>query len=305
MSKTLHSAIAGCLIFSLVTLFPAVKVQAAGLKGEIVEIAGKSVTLRLDSPGQFHIGDEVELTYMAGVLEMRVGIYRITGGKGELFKAQVISSSIPPDKEMKVLIYVRKGALEDDFERGIAYFYGDKGIPKDYVKAVSFFRKAAELGHAPAQNFMGIMYGDGLGVTRDDEEAVKWYCKSAEQGYAPGQYGLGVMYANGHGVPKDYLEAARLFRMSAEQGYLEAQYNLGVMYRRGWGVSQDYGMAMAWFRKAADQKLSAAQFAMGDMYEKGLGVEKDNLRALQWFRMAAAQGHSGAQKTLKERGLGW
>lgn len=57
-----------------------------------------------------------------------------------------------------------------------------KGIPKDEVEALKWYRKAAEQGYAPAQNILGVTYTTGHGVPNDDVEAVKWYRKAAEQG---------------------------------------------------------------------------------------------------------------------------
>ena len=36
---------------------------------------------------------------------------------------------------------------------------------------------------------------------------MKWYRKAAEQGHAGAQNNLGLMYANGQGVPQDFIRA--------------------------------------------------------------------------------------------------
>ena len=41
---------------------------------------------------------------------------------------------------------------------------------------------SAEQGYARAQFYLGHMYIYGKGVSRDKVEAVKWYRKAAEQG---------------------------------------------------------------------------------------------------------------------------
>ena len=73
-------------------------------------------------------------------------------------------------------------------------------MPKDDAEAVSWFRKAAEQGHAGAQYNLGLKYARGEGVPKDDAEAVSWYRKAAEQGHAGAQFNLGLMYARGEGV---------------------------------------------------------------------------------------------------------
>ena len=73
---------------------------------------------------------------------------------------------------------------------------------KDDAVAERWYRKAAEQGHAAAQNNLGLIYGKGRGVPQDDAEAVKWFRKAAEQGYAPAHYNLGEMRRQGRGVTK-------------------------------------------------------------------------------------------------------
>ena len=180
---------------------------------------------------------------------------------------------------------------------GVMYANG-RGVGKDDVEAVRWCRKAAEQGDAWAQNNLGVMYANGRGVGKDDVEAVRWYRKAAEQGNAWAQNKLGVMYANGRGVGKDYREAVGWYRKAAEQGNSSAQGNLGVMYANGRGVGKDYREAVGWYRKAAEQGNAWAQNKLGLMYEKGRGVGKDYREAVGWYRKAAEQGHERAKKNL-------
>jgi TPR repeat protein len=81
-------------------------------------------------------------------------------------------------------------------------------VAQDDVQAVSWFRKAAELGYAPAQYRLGVRTFAGLGVARDQVQAVSWYRKAAQQGHADAQLNLGYLYAiGGNGVAKDEVEA--------------------------------------------------------------------------------------------------
>jgi TPR repeat protein len=57
----------------------------------------------------------------------------------------------------------------------------------DYAAALTIFRSLAELGEAPAQHNLGIMYENGLGVGQDAAEALRWYGLAAEQEFAPAQ----------------------------------------------------------------------------------------------------------------------
>ncbi len=65
----------------------------------------------------------------------------------------------------------------------LAVLYQDgKGVPKDYVQAAYWYRKAAEQGHVKAQLYLGLLYSKGYGVPKNNDEAIKWLNMSAEQG---------------------------------------------------------------------------------------------------------------------------
>ncbi len=161
----------------------------------------------------------------------------------------------------------RGGAsAEEHFEKGDRHYYG-QGVRKNLPLALRWYRKAADLGHAAAQNRLGWMYEKGEGVEADYSEAVKWY------------------------------------RRAAEQGHVNAMNDLGYMYRQGWGATQSYSEALRWFRKAAEKYDSYAEYNMGQMYENGWGVAKDLEEGIRWFRRSAARGHEWAARRLEELGV--
>ncbi len=96
----------------------------------------------------------------------------------------------------------------------------------DYTAAVEWYRRAADLGHADAQNSLGLCYEVGRGVDMDKQEAVRWYKKAAEQGERYAQCNLGFCYEEGIGVSVDYYEAVKWYRKAAEQGDEYAKENL-------------------------------------------------------------------------------
>jgi len=49
---------------------------------------------------------------------------------------------------------------------------------------------------------------NGDGVAKDAEQAVSWYRRAAEAGHADAQFNLGVCYSNGDGVAKDAEQAS-------------------------------------------------------------------------------------------------
>mgnify|MGYP002130524370 CR=1 FL=1 len=57
----------------------------------------------------------------------------------------------------------------------------------------------------------------GKGVSKDEVESVKWFRKAADQGDATAQFNLGSMYANGQGTAQDYAQALRWYQAAAGQ----------------------------------------------------------------------------------------
>ncbi|GHT32988.1 hypothetical protein AGMMS49592_0710 [Endomicrobiia bacterium] len=119
------------------------------------------------------------------------------------------------------------------------YSSDNKGVEKNYRKALSWFAKSAERGNAKAQYNLGKMYYFGEGVARDHRQAFSWYKKAAEQGDANAQYCTGMMCYNGEGVAKDYKEAMKWYLKSSEQGHAEAQYRLEWMCYNDEGIGKD------------------------------------------------------------------
>jgi hypothetical protein len=185
--------------------------------------------------------------------------------------------------------------------RGLSYAFG-RGVQKDEVEAVKWYRKAADQGHAEAQYNLGVCYKNGTGVTKDENEAVKWYRKSAEQGYASAQFDLGQCCAHCQGVIQDHAQAVKWNRKAADQGHARAQYLIGLR-------SKDKNEAVKWYRKAADQGEAGAQYFLGVCYKLGVcphtgqGVTKDEAEAAKWFRKAADQGDELALRELGERSI--
>jgi len=78
-------------------------------------------------------------------------------------------------------------------------------------------RFLADQGDASAQNDLGGMYANGRGVKRNYVEAVKWWRRAAEQGYAGAQFSLGTMYEKGNGVARDFVEAHMWYLVAASR----------------------------------------------------------------------------------------
>jgi uncharacterized protein len=137
-------------------------------------------------------------------------------------------------------------AVAGPFEDGIAAYNSG-----DYATALRLWHPLADSDDAASQYNLGVMYHKGQGVPQNFAKASSWFRKAAEQGNASAQYNIGIMYDNGQGVPQDYAAAISWYRKAADQGHPTAQNNLGAMYNDGTGVPQDYVQAHMWFNLAA------------------------------------------------------
>jgi hypothetical protein len=80
---------------------------------------------------------------------------------------------------------------------------------KDYKRAMAVWLPLAEAGHAEAQFRVGRLHGEGESIAKDETVAATWYRKAAEQGHALGQVALGDCLWHGRGVAMSSPEASR------------------------------------------------------------------------------------------------
>jgi len=128
------------------------------------------------------------------------------------------------------------------------------------VLAREFFRRAADIGFAPAAIRLASTYDLGelsrlgaKGVVPDRAEAKKWYERAAQGGNRKAMHNLAVLYADGSGIGQNYVEAAKWFKQGADYGVTDSQYNLAVLYERGMGLDKNPTEAAKWFAIAAGQ----------------------------------------------------
>jgi TPR repeat protein len=107
-----------------------------------------------------------------------------------------------------------QGDPEAQFRMGEQLFSAGYGSPGDQAKAVEWWRRAAEQGHAKAQATLGShLYYHAMNedpTPENYQEAFRWLSQAAEQGQMTAQMDLGDMYAFGRGVPRGFAEGGRM-----------------------------------------------------------------------------------------------
>ena len=168
----------------------------------------------------------------------------------------------------------------------------------NYSKAFTMFTGAAELGHIPAQFYVGRMYEVGQGTEQDYYKARYWYEKSANGGEPVAMNNLANLLECGQGSPVNLPEAFRWYLKAAEQKVAIAQRNVGRFYEKGLGVPKNEKEAFSWYLLAANQGDSYAQFCVAVCYDFGKAVAQDYAKARYWYEKAAAQNHTMALNNL-------
>ena len=154
------------------------------------------------------------------------------------------------------------------YERGL-------GVRKDATRAVTFYRKAATLGHGRAMHRLAIILQQGqLGVTPAPKEAFTWLKRAASIGTIPGAiHDLALMFEQGNGngvaIPDDAY-ALELFKKASVMRYAPSMVKLGTCFEYGrLGCPLDPRQSIEWYLKAAELGDPAAELALSGWYLTG------------------------------------
>ncbi len=142
------------------------------------------------------------------------------------------------------------------------------GLPVNAADGIKLLQSAAEKGHAPAQNELGLRLQKGAGVPINLPEAVKWYEKASNQNLVAAHVNLGLLLVKGDGLPQDLSKAVKLFEKAAEAGDAWGMNNLGSMYEMGWGVPKDIEKAKIFYRQASEKGNAMAPLNLNRLGSK-------------------------------------
>lgn len=160
---------------------------------------------------------------------------------------------------------------------GSNYYYGRNGVEKNRVKALEYYKQAAELGNVEAIYNVGMCAKLGQGCQKDSVTASYYFYQAAQ---------------------KDYELSFEELKALAEAGIPEAQNRLGICYKQGHATKIVEKNAAYWYHQAAKQGNPYAQYNLGMCYNDGKGVKQNTQEALEWFKLSAQQGHEHAMKMV-------
>lgn len=129
---------------------------------------------------------------------------------------------------------------------------------------VALMTRAAELGYAPAQTYLGQLYlSGGAGLDANPAESRQWGRRAAEGGDPRGMHLYGMQLFEGDGGAANQVEALTWLKRAAERGLPDSQYNVARIYETGAdGVARNPAEALKWYMIAARGGDSEAQAAV-------------------------------------------
>ena len=164
------------------------------------------------------------------------------------------------------------------FSVSLAYQHGHYSLPQDNAKAREYCIKAANKGHAIAQNF-AIQWS----MKKDDDTSdsvMYWLRKAAEQGEKQALFNLGISYHRGDVDGKaNVSKSNELFRQSAEFAYEPAYTRMAQIYYNGEGVEKNNTIAKywAWLEFACMSELEKGNSILNLLIEESDVVEGNRI----------------------------
>ncbi|KAL1311212.1 hypothetical protein AAFC00_001404 [Neodothiora populina] len=221
------------------------------------------------------------------------------------------------DAHKRIKRLVQAGYSEAMFYLADCYGQGMLGLEIDTKEAFSLYLAAAKLGHAGAAYRTAVCCEmgpeEGGGTRKDPVKAVQWYRRAAQLQDDAAMYKLGVILLKGLlGQPRNVAEAVVWLKKAVEQTRTDnprALHELALLHEstnvdpavRDKIVADDK-YARDLFIRAAKMGYKASQYRLGQAYEYGsLGLPTDPRNSIAWYSKAAAQGDHGAELSLS----GW
>ena len=166
------------------------------------------------------------------------------------------------------------------YRLGWMYERGFLSEEPDYVKAMEYYEKAAELDNVDGYCRAALYLANGYSGVTDAVKSREYYEKAAGMGSCFALVELSFLYENGNGVERSYEKAFELCEKAAQEGYPYAMFRVGLYLEKAVLGEAKPEEAFAWYTKAAMADENEGIFALGRCYKQGIGTEEDWMRLL-------------------------
>lgn len=170
-------------------------------------------------------------------------------------------------------------------------FLRGEGMPQDFEKAQTWFRRGVSNGDALSQYSMGLMYLYGYGVQKDPVKAAEYFAPAADDGLPSAQVRLGALFLD----QGDVTTAALYFDQAARSNHIEAFYYLAELSYQGIDRDPSCGRAAIYYKIVAEK----AESIVASFKEANEAYETHDVEtALIDYMLAAEQGFENAQANV-------
>lgn len=178
--------------------------------------------------------------------------------------------------------------IADGYEHGCKDEQGNVVVEESLKKAAEWFSRAANSGHASAQNNLGVMLSQGDGVVKNSKLAIEWLKRAYKGGESCAANNIAITYReNGN-----FRRAIHWFMKSVDSGDDEPLLQLGIHYYWGKGVRKNHQKAFDLYQKVVksngicEASRDDANFYLALAYLEGKGVAKSVATAKRLLRRA-------------------
>ena len=150
----------------------------------------------------------------------------------------------------------------------------------------------------------GVKVNEDVVVPRNTVKAITFYKDSASRGYALAAYYLARMHDIEGGKIVSQKDALLYLKQAADSGLVNAQREYGKALGEGkLGLKENKEAALSWIRKAAKQGDEECIYLIGLMYFTGseYGVKRDLEQAYFWLSIAARSSDASINKRATNR----
>lgn len=174
------------------------------------------------------------------------GIFMIAWALNDISKISYqlfnLQKSRKEDITEVVSLYLKAREYIENKEYEKAFSIFEKLAKRGQSKGIKVEWTENLCGSVLGENGLGYMYAKGLYVTKNYNKAVSWFKKAADKHFSMAIFNLSIAYRNGDGVKQSNAEANRLNHQAALQGYGTAVEM--ETWETFWGVSSKVEAAL-------------------------------------------------------------
>lgn len=169
------------------------------------------------------------------------------------------------------------------------------GTEIDYLEAIKYYEKSAELGDVSSLFMLGTIYHEGKGVEVDDKKALEYFLSAAKYNYPDALKNAAFFYGRGIGCEKDSLKEAQFIKLYADTGSTEGMFLYGNMCLDMHRGLFKYAEGIDYLKRATQLKEPRATHLVGKIYETGLyGTFKNEKVAFNHYIVSYNLGYKPA-----------